>query len=324
MERPNSDPAGAGSPGPLDEFTLIERLRARFEAAAGARPPSGETWIGDDAAVVPLGGDRLVLSTDLVVEGVHVDLALGGPGDAGYKALMVTLSDLAAMGARPRYAVVSMAAPPGTGLERVGEGTADAAAETGCRVVGGDLSAAPVLVISVAAVGTLEGRSDSPALLRSGATPGDTLFVTGPLGGAAAGLRHLRRGSACPPGLAARWLRPKARIAQGEAARSAGAVAAVDVSDGLVADVGHLGDASGVGIRLDEVPVEPGATLEDALHGGEDYELVVATGAPSRLVVAFEAAGLAAPLPIGRCTSQAGERTHAGVPVAPGGWRHSF
>ncbi len=324
MERPNSDPARAGSNGPIDEFTLIERLRARFERAAATGPAPGETWIGDDAAVVSPGGDPMVLAADLVVEGVHFDPALGEPEDVGYKSLMVSLSDLAAMGARPRYAVVSIAAPPGTELEGLGAGLAEASGETGCRIVGGDLSAAPVLVVSVAVVGTLEGGPEPPALLRSGAAPGDTLFVTGPFGGAAAGLRELRRGPAVAQDLEARFLRPRARIAQGEVARRAGATAAIDVSDGLVADAGHLGDASGVGIALEEVPVQPGATLEEALYGGEDYELVVATGTPTDLVAAFEEEGLAVPLPVGRCTALAGERTLRGQPLRPGGWRHSF
>jgi thiamine-monophosphate kinase len=334
VERPNSDPVREPTSGPLDEFTLIERLRLRFEAAAGGGPPSGETWIGDDAAVVTFGGGPMVLTTDLVVGGVHVDLELGGPEDAGYKSLMVSLSDLAAMGARPRYALVSMAAPPGTELERVGAGVAEAAAEAGCTVVGGDLSVAPALVVSVAAAGVLEGGSDLPALLRSGAVPGDTLFVTGPLGGAAAGLRLRREtcgasavvatGSGSSARLEARFLRPRARIAEGTVARRAGASAAIDVSDGLAADVARLGEASGVGIALDDVPVEPGATLEEALRGGEDYELVVATGSPSRLVAAFEDAGLGSPLPLGRCTVRAGECTLAGEPFEPVGWRHSF
>jgi thiamine-monophosphate kinase len=338
VERPNSDPTHGGSRGPLDEFDLIERLRTRFEAAAGGAAPPGETWIGDDAAVVRLGEDSVVLTTDLVVEGVHFDLALAAPEDVGYKALMVSLSDLAAMGARPGYAVVSLAAPPRCELEAVGSGVAEAAKETGCRVVGGDLSAAPVLVVSVAAVGTLEAGSDPPALLRSGAAPGDTLFVTGPLGAAAAGLRLLRerstsreslglaRGpeSALESDLEARFLRPRARLTEGEVARRAGASSAVDVSDGLAADVGHLGDASGVGIALDDVPVEPGASLEEALHGGEDYELVLATADPSRLLAAFGAAGLEGPLRIGCCTAARGERTLAGKPLGSGGWRHSF
>jgi thiamine-monophosphate kinase len=331
VERPNSDPARERSPGVVDEFTLIERLRLRFEKAAGAGSPPGETWIGDDAAVVALGEEPIVLTTDLVVGGVHVDLALGGPEDAGYKSLMVSLSDLAAMGARPRYALVSMAAPPGTELERIGAGIAEAAAETGCVIVGGDLSGAPVLVVSVAAVGVLEGGPEPPALLRSGAVPGDTLFVTGTLGGAAAGLRRLRGVEGSPDGsagsapeLEARFLRPRARIVAGEVARRAGASAAVDVSDGLAADVGRVGEASGVGIALDGVPVEPGATLEEALYGGEDYELVVATGAPSQLLAAFEEAGLAAPRPIGTCTARADQRTLAGEVLEPGGWRHSF
>jgi thiamine-monophosphate kinase len=323
VERPNSDPGDHVPQGSLDEFDLIERLRAGFEAAAGAGPAPGETWIGDDAAVVLLGEEPVLLTTDLVVEGVHFDPALGDPEDVGYKSLMVSLSDLAAMGARPRDALVSMAAPPGRSLEAVGSGVARAAEETGCRIVGGDLSSAPVLVVSVAAVGTLEGGSDPPALLRSGAKPGDTVFLTGPVGGAAAGLRLLRQGDA-PPELADRFLRPRARIGEGEAARRSGASAALDVSDGLAADLAHLGDASGVGIALDEVPVDAGATLEEALYGGEDYELVVATPSPSDLLSAFEAFGLRVPQAIGRCTERRGERTLAGERLRPGGWRHSF
>jgi thiamine-monophosphate kinase len=98
----------------------------------------------------------------------------------------------------------------------------------------------------------------------------------------------------------------------------------VDVSDGLAADVGHIGEASGVGITLDEVPVDAGATLEEALHGGEDYELVVATSEPSRLLDAFATAGLSRPLAIGSCTERRGERTLRGEPLGPGGWHHSF
>ena len=98
----------------------------------------------------------------------------------------------------------------------------------------------------------------------------------------------------------------------------------MDVSDGLAADVGRLGEASGVGIALDEVPVEPGATLEEALYGGEDYELVVASADPTGLLAAFEAAGLPPPVRLGRCSAEPGERTVRGAPARPGGWRHSF
>jgi thiamine-monophosphate kinase len=336
---------------------VIERLRARFERAARARlpdgplPPTGDTWIGDDAAVVALrppgwgspgpgpegqvrpdaapgGPVRALLATDLVVEGIHFDLGLCGPDDVGYKALMVTVSDLAAMGAGSDYALVSVAAPPGTDLDRLGEGVAAAAAESTCVVVGGDLSESRHLVVSVAVFGSIgQGPGEDP-LLRSEARAGDHLFVTGPLGGSAAGLRLLRAGTG--PGhptsdaLVRAYRRPVARWGEGEAARRSGATAAIDVSDGLAADLGHLASSSGVGIELDDLPVADGATRPEALHGGEDYELVIATGRPEPLVAAFAAAGLRPPRAIGRCTDQVGTGTLDGVPWPAGGWRHRF
>ncbi|HEX4245218.1 MAG TPA: thiamine-phosphate kinase, partial [Acidimicrobiales bacterium] len=346
-------------------------MQSRFEAAAGRTAPPGEIWIGDDAALVTdPGGAPLLLATDLVVAGVHVDLELCTLADLGFKAVMVTVSDLAAMGGRPDHLLVSVAAPPGTDLELLGSGVAEAATAIGCVVVGGDLSTAPVVLVSTAAVGTfapaggmapaggiaprqgpegaprqdLEGapggaaRGESAyrapigpgALTRSGARPGDSLFVTGPLGASAAGLRILRAGA---PGagtelwrtaesgdeagsiysiLAQAHRRPVARLAEGELARLAGATAAIDVSDGLAADVRHLADASGVGIALDHVPVAMGATDDEAVGGGEDYELIVATGDPDGLITAFESGGLRVPIAVGRCTVDPEERTLRG------------
>ena len=146
MESPNSGDHQAGPIDGIDEFAAIDRLRSRFESAArsvlpeGPLPPPGQTWIGDDAAVLTLGStDPSLWATDLVVEGVHVDLDLSGLDDAGYKALMVTVSDLAAMGAWPGFALVSIAAPGGTDLDLLGAGLAEAARDSGCVVVGGDL-----------------------------------------------------------------------------------------------------------------------------------------------------------------------------------------
>ena len=144
-----------GTPNP-GEFEVIAALQARFEAAAGRPSPPGEIWIGDDAAVVAdSGGAALLLATDLVVAGVHADLDLCTVADLGFKAVMVTVSDLAAMGGRPDHLLVSVAAPPGTDLEELGSGVAEAATATGCVVVGGDLSTAPAVVVSVAAIGSL-------------------------------------------------------------------------------------------------------------------------------------------------------------------------
>jgi thiamine-monophosphate kinase len=329
-------------------------LQARFEAAAGRTAPPGEIWIGDDAALVAdSGGGALLLATDLVVAGVHVDLDLCTPADLGFKAVMVTVSDLAAMGGRPDHLLVSVAAPPGTDLDGLGSGVAEAAAATASIVVGGDLSSAPVVVVSVAAVGSIPpgpemgseneispGQVGQGVLTRSGARPGDSLFVTGPLGSSSAGLRLLRAGEAeaaseagAPSGaeaahgfgsLVQAHRRPVARLAEGETARLAGATAAIDISDGLAADVRHLAAASGVGIALDHVPVAKGATDDEALGGGEDYELIIATADPDGLVAAFESAGLRVPITIGRCTEDPEERTLAGNELPDLGWRHLF
>jgi thiamine-monophosphate kinase len=339
VQSPNSGGTPDRRPGPfgaVDEFDAIVRLRDRFEAAArlrapgGGVPPVGDTWIGDDAAVVSLpSGGRALLATDLVVAGVHVDTDLSSPEDIGYKALMVTVSDLAAMGARPDYALVSVAGPPGTDLDRLGAGLAEAAGETACAIVGGDLAGSPVLVLSTAVFGLTEPGGADP-LLRSGARPGDRLFVTGPLGRSAAGLRLLRTSAPGDdrwppdPDLVRAHRRPVARLAEGEAARRSGATAAIDVSDGMVADLLHLAGASGVGVALDAVPVAEGATRDEALGGGEDYELLVATGAPDDLLAAFRAADLVVPEPIGWCTDHPGEHTLQGEPLPPGGWRHQF
>ncbi len=346
MDSPNSGDHLDDGPGPTDEFEVIDRLRVRFEAGARAihpdqaLPPAGDTWIGDDAAVVSIGPgngagtDVLgVWTADLVVEGTHFDLDICSLEDVGFKALMVAVSDLAAMGAWPRGALVSIAAPSGTDIDLLGEGLATAAELAECVVVGGDLSQAPTLVVSVAALGTLRGETIGGPLLRSGARPGDHLLVTGPLGGSAAGLRLLRGGGvgggqeqAGPwvDGLVRAYRRPMARIREGETARLAGATAAIDISDGLIADLRHLGRSSDVGVELDSLPVADGASDPEALGGGEEYELLVATPHPDRLVEAFRSAGLASPVVIGSCTGHPGRYTRAGLPLPRGGWRHTF
>jgi thiamine-monophosphate kinase len=274
-----------------------------------------------------LGAARAIWATDLVVEGVHVDLELCGLDDVGYKAVMVTVSDLAAMGAWPRFGLVSIAAPKGTDLELLGRGMASASKDADCVVVGGDLSEAPVLVVSTAVVGVLRTDPASGPLLRSGAHPGDHLFVTGPLGGSAAGLRVLRSGNAedqALDSLVGAYRRPVARLREGEEARVSGATAAIDISDGLVADLRHLAGQSGVGIRLEHLPVIVGATTEEALGGGEDYELLLATSNPDQLAASYRSAGLRDPLPVGRCTDRAGEFSWLGGQLPEGGWYHRF
>lgn len=317
-------------PGPeRSETVLVEVIRSLLPQA-----PAGEVWIGDDAAVLGPPPPHMLLSTDLLAESVHADLDLVGLDDMGWKAMVSNVSDLAAMGGRPWRAVVSLAAPPGTDIGLLYAGIAEAASEYLCPVVGGDLSTGAAVVVCAAVTGTTGG---SPPVLRSGAKPGDAVFVTGPLGGSAAGLRALRstqRGPAEAPervpapavtaGLVAAHRRPRARLAEGTAARAGGARAMIDVSDGLALDLSRLASASGVGFDLGEVPIATGATLEEALSGGEDYELAFAAADPASVRRAFSDEGLRAPLEIGRFTGEAGAGRLMGERLEPSGWLHRF
>lgn len=325
---PPSDRDGRAVGNRSGEFAAIERIAAVLSARVGG-PPAGELWIGDDTAVLAAPRGRLLLTTDVAVAGVHADLGLLTAADLGWRAMAASVSDVAAMGGVPLRAVVAVAGPPDSDLDGLAEGLADAAAALGCPVVGGDLSGGPALTVAVAVTGEVP---DPPGpVLRSGARPGDHVFVTGPLGASSAGLRVLRDAGGRAAGIAAgaevlveTHCRPRARTAEGVAARDAGASAMVDVSDGLAADLGHVCDASGVGVRLDQIPVQSGATLEDALGGGEDYELVVVTPDGPGLVHAFTRAGLQRPLHIGICVADVNERTIAGQPMTVAGWQHGF
>ena len=312
-DAPGSERAGA----PRGERAAVERLRRRLPG-----PPPGEVWIGDDAAVLERPEGRLVVTTDLTVAGVHGDLGYIGLDDFGWRALARAVSDVAAMGARPLGAVVAVAAPPETDIDALYDGIAAAAEAHRCPVVGGDLSAATELVVAVTVHGHL---GDGPAVLRSGAQPGDALVVTGPLGGAAAGLRALFAGGphgVTEDGTVSAHRRPRARVSEGEEARRAGATAMIDVSDGLLLDLTRLADASGVGFALETVPVFEGATLEDALGGGDDYELVIAHPDGAALKAAFTDVGLRPPFDMGTCLEDPGRRTLGGVAVRPQGFEH--
>jgi thiamine-monophosphate kinase len=297
------------------EFAAIDRLRRVLPA-----PGPGETWIGDDAAVVRAPAEGwLLLAADTVVASVHADLSLTGLDDLGWKAVAVNVSDIAAMGGRPLHALVTVAGPPATDLDLLYRGISEASDAYQCPVVGGDLANAEVLVVTVAVTGTFDGAP----LLRSGASPGDLVYVTGPLGLSAAGLRLLKEGKEAPAAAVAAHRRPMAAVAAGLAARAAGATAMIDVSDGLAADLGHLADASGVGLTLTDLPVGDGATGDEALTGGEDYVLAFTAADPARVVEAF--AGLPVPIQIGRCTADPATRTIAGQPLPiGGGWEHRW
>jgi thiamine-monophosphate kinase len=269
----------------IGEFGLLERFRERIGS-----PPGGEIWSGDDAAVVS-AANQIIFTTDVLVEHVDFDLAYASGEDIGWKALVASISDIAAMGGDAFCAVATLCAPPTTPLQ-LADGVVDGLLAAGYRygvdLVGGDLSNAVRLSVGVAAIGR---PSKSGAVLRSGGKPGDWLAVTGSLGGAAGGLRAFRAGLVGfgLESLMRRHLRPNARQEEGIALAGAGATAMIDISDGLAADLAHLVSASACGCEVDsgKVPTDPGlARLADvdqeidprlfALTGGDDFELLVA------------------------------------------------
>ena len=254
--------------------------------------------IGDDAAVVQPERNRLeVLTTDCQVEGVHFDWTFVGASDIGHKALAVNLSDLAAMGAAPRVALLSLVLPAALTVASVDaliDGMSVLAARARIFIVGGNIARSRPLIVDVTATGSVHSRR---VLTRGGARAGDDLYVTGTLGGAAAGLRsrraRLRRfggtsATSLLRPLVMRYLRPEPRTRFGlMLGRNRAARACVDLSDGLADGIRQIGEASGLGAIVDAgvLPIEEGATLRDALGGGEDDEplFAVSPGMRSRL-----------------------------------------
>ena len=283
-------------PAPLAEFQLIETLHRRY----GTTGPNVVRGIGDDAAVVtPIKGHQLVLTTDLLVEGVHFDHKTVTFQDIGYKAAVASLSDVAAMGAKPDYLLVSIAIPSSrtaSDIQRLYRGLMLACRPHGVELIGGDTSASlQGLFINIVLIGNIKaGR----ALTRDGAQVGDLLYVTGTLGDSLAGLKLIsirnetkgtvvdhRPGSA--QGLIRRHLRPTPRVTVGQLLSGQRlATSAIDLSDGLSGDLRHICEQSHVGaeIEADALPISSALrqyadrnavdSVDIALQGGEDYELL--------------------------------------------------
>lgn len=303
----------------LTERALIARLRARV--------PSSPDWvltgIGDDAAVLaPARGMVEVVTADALVEGIHFRREWSSPADIGHKALAVNLSDLAAMGATPRAALLSLTLPatlPLDDFDGLLEGFLALAALTKTPLVGGNLTRSTGgLHIDVTLTGAVRPRR---VLRRSGARPGDRLFVTGQLGGAAAGLAALMAGDKSKAEALALHRRPSPRLRTGiVVANNRSASACMDLSDGLADAVLQVCEASGCGADVDlaKVPVHAAASREQALTGGEDYELLFAV--PRRrtrlFLAAIKQAGEVPVTEIGACT-KGGDITPMGE-----GFRH--
>jgi thiamine-monophosphate kinase len=270
----------------LGEFELIDR----YFRDLGARRADVATGIGDDAAVLETpAGTRLVAAVDSIVEGVH--FLAGSPARSiGHRALAVNLSDIAAMGARPAWALLALTLPRAdeAWLEAFAQGFGELARTHGVALVGGDTTRGP-LSVSVQVLGFVP---DGAALLRSGGRPGDVLCVTGTPGDAAAGLELEKQRATTPDAtcLRERFLFPQPRCELGELLR-AHASACIDVSDGLAADAGKLASASGCGAKIDLAELPLSEALVRAfgherarafsLEGGEDYELLF-TVSPAR------------------------------------------
>jgi thiamine-monophosphate kinase len=286
----------------IGEFGLLAALLPTL--------PAGRNVIvgaGDDCAVVQSPSGRLLLTVDSLVEGVHFRAGWLTPRQLGRKAFLVNASDIAAMGGTPCWCVVNLVAPPhaaAADLVAISRGIAAAARENGASLVGGNLSRAARLAVDV----TLVGAAPPRPLRRSGARPGDLLYVTGQLGEAALGRRALQRDRRASGPAVRRFREPPSRWRAAARLAGSGAVGAmIDVSDGLAQDLGHLCAASRVGARilLDRLPCSPRvrrAGLSLALAGGEDYELLCAVPAHHRRRVERLAARFAFPFTcIGEC-----------------------
>lgn len=307
----------------MNEAKLVARVRELFSDR-----------IGDDAAIV----DDRVYTTDMLVEDVDFTRAIA-PRFIARKSLAVNLSDIAAMGAAPSYALLSLALPEWA-LERVDElldAYAEAAREWKIEIVGGDFSRADKLTISVTAIGRIVTRP----LLRSGARPGDRIYVSRPIGGSSAGFALLGKDAAAYvhreliESAIRRHVDPEPELALGLAlANIAEVTACIDVSDGLSSDLHHLCDASGCGAELDKerIPVFPdltafagklGIDVRDAvLHGGEEYALLFTSSLPESRLSARVGRPVYA---IGRMTRERGvllKEDGVARPLAAGGWDH--
>jgi thiamine-monophosphate kinase len=332
------------SVGDIGEFALIDRLRGHLSGAADGRLVAG---IGDDAAVWRTAGGYVIATTDTMVAGVHFLPERCAWRDVGWKALAVNISDIGAMGGTPSFALVTLCLPPDTparAMDELYEGLQECASAYGVVVAGGDVVSGGQFVVTVALAG--EARADEggrPLLLRrDAAQPGDLIAVTGALGGSAGGLRVLL--GADPggrPDLVRRHMRPRPRVDAGDVAVRAGVRCGMDISDGLVQDLGHICRASGVDaeLRIDDIPLEPG--LEEVLRddtraaaatGGEDYELLLVGGDGALQIAGSALAQRAEGMPpltiVGRVTGAGDGRvrvidaqgSEVALPVA--GWDH--
>jgi thiamine-monophosphate kinase len=261
------------------EFGLIARIVARLESG-----PAGLLGPGDDGAVVAAPDGRVVASTDVLVEGRHFRRDWSSAADVGHRAAAANLADIAAMGATPTALLVALCVPTDLEVawaEDLAGGLSAEAAMVGAAVVGGDMSASPTLIVAVTALGDLKGNAP---VLRSGAQPGDIVALAGRIGYAAAGYTVLSRGFRTPKVLVEAYRRPEVPYAA-----RLGATAMIDVSDGLLQDLGHIATASVVGIDVHKGAFEIPDQMRDAASalGVDPYLWVLAGGDDHALAATF-------------------------------------
>jgi thiamine-monophosphate kinase len=296
------------------ENELTERLRRLATLPPGSELVEG---IGDDCAIFRPRNSRedLLFTTDLLVEDTHFRRATHSAADLGWKALARGLSDIAAMGGEPRFCLVSLALAPwcdAAWVDGFFRGLLRLAGREDTALAGGDLSHGASLSCDVVVTGAVPRGQ---ALRRDGARAGDAIYVSGELGVSALGMAA-GRGKAWR-----RHLRPEPRLALGRFLReTAGATAAMDLSDGLSLDLARLAKASGLGAEIGTPPIWRGATLEQALDGGEDYELLFTAPSRARVPAAFEGIPLTR-IGVMRRLSP-GKVIMAGKPLKPGGYDH--
>ncbi|MGA5302977.1 thiamine-phosphate kinase [Nucisporomicrobium flavum] len=274
------------------EFGLIARIVARLGSG-----PASLLGPGDDAAVVAAPDKRVVASTDVLVEGRHFRRDWSSAADVGRRAAAANLADIAAMGATPTALLVALCVPSDLDpvwAEELAEGLSEEAARTGATVVGGDMSSSPTLTIAVTALGDLGGRAP---VVRGGAQPGDVVALAGRTGYAAAGYTVLSRGFRTPKVLVEAYRRPAVPYAQGPAAAAAGATSMIDVSDGLLQDLGHVATASVVGIDIRRDAFEVPDQMRDAASalGVDPYVWLLAGGDDHALAATFPSAAVLPP-----------------------------
>jgi thiamine-monophosphate kinase len=315
----------------LGEFGLIGEFAARLPAARGAT-----VGIGDDSAVLAAPDGNVVAAVDLLLEGRHFRRAWSSGFDVGVKAAARSLADIAAMGAAPTALLVGLAVPgsltAGWALD-LASGLASECSRAGAGVIGGDTASAAEVIVSVTALGSL--KPGIAPVRRSGARPGDIVAFAGVLGHSAAGLALLGSGIAGYPGLVAAHLRPSPPYDAGPEAARLGATAMIDISDGLLADLGHVAQASGVAIDIRTAALDlgmvsaaasrtgeeaeppdasPGRALSWVLTGGEDHALAATFPAASSLPARWSV--------IGSVQAGSGVTVDGAAHPGPAGWQH--